>query len=93
MPAIVNEAAATGVGREPAPERVESWYCDLYRERLRRLLAVQPSSSPELSYQEQGCLRSRAVFSTVRTLTSLGRGEVASELLRQARPDEAIPAS
>ena len=56
----------------------------LYVRRLARLLALEPTAGAELTGREQRRLRGRAVLATVRALTELDAGEVASELLREA---------
>jgi hypothetical protein len=56
----------------------------LYRQRLARLLALEMVGKPELQSAEQRQLHSRSVLSTVRALTEMGDGSVASQLLRQA---------
>jgi hypothetical protein len=57
---------------------------DIYRARLVRLLHLPFGGSAELTPTEQRRLRNRALLSTVRGLTMLGEGEIASALLREA---------
>jgi hypothetical protein len=56
----------------------------LYVRRLARLLALEPTAGAGLTGREQRRLGGRAVLASVRALTELDAGEVASELLREA---------
>lgn len=57
----------------------------VYQARLAHLLAMRPADHLFLSDDEQRRLRNRAVLTTVRVLTALGEGAVASDLLRRAK--------
>lgn len=55
---------------------------NLYLHRLHRLLQVEASANSWLVPDEQHQLRTSALLSTVRTLTAMGEGPAASQLLR-----------
>lgn len=56
----------------------------LYQERLRRLLSAETTGNGLLTATELQRLRTIALISTMQSLTALGEGASASQLLRQA---------
>jgi hypothetical protein len=56
----------------------------LYVRRLGRLLALETTNRADLTGREQLQLRGRAMLASVRALTELGAGAVASEILRES---------
>jgi hypothetical protein len=56
-----------------------------YLDRLTRLLRLDVADTPDLSSEEQQRLRTRAAIGAIETLTALGAGREASDLLRAAR--------
>ena len=78
----------------PTPEEVHestlepvqrSLAVQLYLDRLARLMQLDVADGPDLSAEEQRRLRTRAAVGTIETLTTLGAGHCASDLLRAAR--------
>lgn len=62
----------------------------LYRQRLERLLRLEPSFAVDMSRAEQRQLLSHSVLSTIDALTELGDGTTASQCLREAQRRQGV---
>jgi hypothetical protein len=63
----------------------------LYQRRLAYLLGAETADQGDLTAEERRLLRTQAVLRTVHTLTAMGEGTTASELLRQGGRREPAP--